>query len=100
MIGRVMRLALFAVEALFEHADLGFEFGDADILGCLALLGGPEHGTVIVGLLSSLKEQRPIRATRARTKRKWLEEVRVGRASRRRVRREFGGERGGRGRSR
>jgi hypothetical protein len=56
LIGAVTGLALGTVEALFENADLGFELGDADVLGCLALLGGPEQGAVIVGLLSSLKE--------------------------------------------
>ena len=101
LIGAVTRLALGAVEALFEDAGLGFEFGDAGILGCFALLGGPEHGVVIVGLLSSLKEQRPIGAMRARTRRKRLEEVRGVRTSRRRVRRVvLGGGRAGRRRGR
>src|SRR5262249_5867718 len=48
----------------------------------------------------SLKEQRPIRAMRARTSRKRLEEVRCVRASRRRVRRVLGGGRAGRWRGR
>src|SRR3954447_21384058 len=87
MIGSVTRLILGAVEALFEDADLGFEPGDAGILGSLALLGGTEHGVVKVGLLSSLKEQRAIRTMRASAGRKRVEEVRCVDASRRRVRR-------------
>ena len=69
-------------------------------LAGFALLGGTKDGAVIVGLLSSLPEQRPIRAMRARTRRKRLEEVRGVRASRRRVRRGLRGaeERAGHGR--
>ena len=76
MIGTVTRLVLFAVEALLEDAGLGFESGDAGVLGRFASPGAAEHGLVIVGLLSSLKEQRPIGAMRARGRGKRFEEVR------------------------
>jgi hypothetical protein len=72
----VTRLALCAVKALFEYTDLGLEMGDAKIFGCFALLGGLEPGTVKAGLLSSLDEQRTIRAIGATTTSKRLEEVR------------------------
>jgi hypothetical protein len=41
------------------------------------LLGSLEQGAIIVGLLSSLKEQRAIGAIRTRTRRKRLKEVRA-----------------------
>jgi hypothetical protein len=91
LVGAVTRLAPGAVKALFEDADFGFEFDDAGSLAGFALLGSPEQGAVIVGLLSSLKEQRPIRTMRARSRSKRLEEVRGVRARLRRVRRVLGG---------